>query len=175
MNKDSRFVIGGSVAVSAAAFVFLVWLIYIKQQPDIHWQALSYLPAVNSFLNACSATALVAGIMAIKRGRQALHKVLMVSALVFSTVFLITYIVYHALHGDTPFHGQGPIRWIYFFILSSHILLTIGGLPLILSTFGMALFENFPLHKKLARWTFPIWLYVSVTGVLIYFLLKMFG
>ena len=65
MNKDSRFVIGGSVAVSAAAFVFLVWLIYIKQQPDIHWQALSYLPAVNSLLNACSATALVSGIIAI--------------------------------------------------------------------------------------------------------------
>jgi len=175
MTTHNRSVIGGSIAISVVAFAFLVWLIYLKQQPAVHSQALSFLPAVNSGLNACSAIALITGVWAIKRGREALHKLCMVAALAFSAVFLVTYIIYHAVHGDTVFMGEGSVRWIYFFVLISHILLTIGGLPLILSTFGMALLGNFPIHKKLARWTFPIWLYVSVTGVLIYFLLKFFG
>ena len=175
MKSESKWIVRGSIGISGVAFLFLTWLIYIKQQPAQHTQALSFLPAVNSFLNACSATALCFGIMAIKRGRQLLHKALMLSALIFSALFLITYIIYHATHGDTPFMGDGVIRWVYFFILSTHIILTIGGLPLILSTVGLGLLGNFTLHKKLARWTFPIWLYISVTGVLIYFMLRFFN
>jgi len=100
---------------------------------------------------------------------------LMVSALVSSALFLITYVVYHNAHGDTPFQGAGLIRPIYFFILISHILLTTVALPLILVTFFFALTSKFDAHMKIARITLPAWLYVSVTGVLIFFLLKIFS
>ena len=99
----------------------------------------------------------------------------MVAALVSSALFLITYVIYHNAHGDTPFQGAGFIRLIYFFILSSHILLTTVALPLILVTFFFALTSKFDAHRKIARITLPAWLYVSVTGVMIFFLLKIFS
>ncbi len=175
MADKNRIVTVSSIGVSVLAFLFLVWLIYLKQSPATHQIEVGFLPAVNSGLNALSAIALIAGVVAIKNKKEALHKVLMVAALAFSALFLITYIIYHSIHGDTVFMGQGLIRSIYFFVLISHILLTVVALPLILATVGMAIIDNRATHKTLARWTFPLWLYVSVTGVLIYFLLKIFG
>lgn len=174
MNKE-KLIVRISTLVSVFAFCFLTWLIYIKQEPVGHSEAFSFLPALNSIFNTCSAISLALGIYAIKQGRKVLHKALMATALVFSTLFLVSYVVYHSVHGDTQFLAQGIIRPIYFFVLISHILLTIGALPLILSTVGMALMGNFTLHKKLGRWTYPIWLYISVTGVLIYFMLRFFN
>ena len=100
-----------------------------------------------------------------------MHMVFMICAFVFSGLFLVSYIIYHYFHGDTPFPGSGAIRPIYFSILISHVLLSIIALPLILITFLFSLKGQFAVHKKVARVTFPIWMYVSVTGVIIYFML----
>jgi putative membrane protein len=113
------------------------------------------------------------GIAAIKQKEKTRHMILMTSAFIASTLFLITYVIYHSLHGDTHYLGQGVMKFIYFFTLISHIVLTIGALPLILTTFFLSLTERFTLHKKIGRITYPLWLYVSVTGVLIYVLQKL--
>jgi len=155
--------------VSAVAFAFLVWLIYFS--PPL-WQAspqlLAKMPAFNCVLNACSALALIAGLRAILKKNKTLHQRWMVTAFLFSTVFLVAYLVYHSAHGDTPFLGTGWLRTLYFFVLISHIGCTIVGLPLILTTFFFAWRKRFATHKKIARVTFPLWLYISVTGVLVY-------
>ena len=96
----------------------------------------------------------------------------MVSAFAASAVFLVGYVLYHYAHGDTQYQGQGTIRIVYFSVLISHVLLSIVMLPMILTTFFLATRERFAAHKRLARWTLPIWLYVSVSGVLIYFMLR---
>jgi putative membrane protein len=96
----------------------------------------------------------------------------MVSAFAASTVFLVGYVLYHYAHGDTAYQGEGTVRIVYFTILITHVLLSIVMLPMILTTFYLAARERFSTHKKLARWTLPIWLYVSVTGVIIYFMLR---
>ncbi|NDC82665.1 DUF420 domain-containing protein [bacterium] len=157
-----------SAVVSGAAFVFLVWLIYIKQTPVVHSKSVDQLPLVNSVLNACSAIALAVGFKAIRAKNRSLHQLAMMTAFIFSTLFLITYVIYHSVHGDTHFLGVGVIRWIYFGVLGSHVMCTIIGLPLILTTFGMAVLKRFESHKKVARWTFPIWMYISITGVLVF-------
>lgn len=118
---------------------------------------------------------MIAGYVAIKKRRLNIHKTFMVAAFASSALFLIAYVIYHNAHGDTPFQGTGFIRPIYFFILISHILLTTLALPAILVTLFFALTSRFDAHKKIARITLPAWLYVSVTGVMIFFLLKMFS
>jgi uncharacterized membrane protein YozB (DUF420 family) len=117
------------------------------------------------------AFALVAGFVFIRTKRIKAHRTAMFVAFVFSTLFLVSYITNHALHGDMRFHGQGLIRPVYFDLLISHIGLSVLALPLILITFFLSLSGRFPAHRRLARWTFPIWLYVSVTGVAVYAML----
>jgi putative membrane protein len=174
--SGNRAVFYWSLLISGIAIGFLVWLIYIKDTPDASVAAgESVLPAVNAALNSLSTCFLVAGFAAIRKGRIEIHRRLMISAFVSSTLFLITYIIYHNTHGDTPFQGTGIIRPVYFFILISHILLTTVALPMILTTFFFALSGRFAAHKRIARFTFPAWLYVSVTGVMIFFLLKTFS
>jgi putative membrane protein len=133
---------------------------------------LSFMPAVNAALNATSATLLLLGLAAIRSGRRHVHKRLMVSAFAASAVFLAGYVGYHYAHGDTPYQGEGAVRVLYFTVLITHVVLSIVMLPMILTTFYLAARERFVAHKKLARWTLPIWLYVSVTGVAIYFMLR---
>ncbi len=164
-----------SFLVSGFAISFLVWLIYIKDAPENLSSGESVLPAVNAALNALSACCLVAGFTAIRKARVQTHRRFMIAAFLSSTLFLITYIIYHNAHGDTPFQGRGIVRPVYFFILISHILLTTIALPMILTTFFLALKGRFAAHKRIARFTFPAWLYVSVTGVMIFFLLKTFS
>ncbi|MGE4170362.1 MAG: DUF420 domain-containing protein [Candidatus Margulisiibacteriota bacterium] len=161
--------------ISFAAFLFLLWLIYLKPPTTLALPGVQYLPLLNCVLNACSAIALVFGILAIKAGNTKSHPRWMLGAFGFSSLFLLSYVIYHAVHGDTHFLGTGLIRPIYFFVLISHIVLTVGALPMILTTFFLGLSGRFPLHKKLARYTFPLWLYVSVTGVLIYVINKGWG
>jgi len=164
-------VVAAIVSVSAAASLFLCWLVYCHEPTDAAGTRLVFLPALNALLNALSAIALVAGFRHIRKGRIAPHRAAMFTAFAFSSVFLVTYIVNHALHGDMRFHGHGPIRPAYFTLLISHIGLSVIALPMILITFFLSLSGRFPAHRRLARFTFPIWLYVSVTGVIVYSLL----
>jgi putative membrane protein len=174
-SVGQRTVLVWSILISAFVIGFLLWLIYLKETPDQMAASTSVLPAVNATLNALSACSLVAGFVFIKRGQVHIHRGLMLGALFFSALFLISYIAYHSTHGDTPFRGTGVIRPIYFFILISHILLTIIALPVILTTLFFALTGRFAAHRRIARITFPAWLYVSVTGVVIFFMLRAFS
>ncbi|MCC6763205.1 MAG: DUF420 domain-containing protein [Deltaproteobacteria bacterium] len=158
--------------LSATITGFLVWLIYLKttRAPAPPW--IDLLPAANAFFNSCSALALFTGWRSIRRGRRAAHKRAMLAAVAFSTLFLASYVVYHAFHGDTRFPGQGWIRPVYFFVLVSHIGLSVVALPMILSTLFWAATGRFDRHRGVARLTFPVWLYVSVTGVVVFALLR---
>jgi uncharacterized membrane protein YozB (DUF420 family) len=132
---------------------------------------LSSLPALNASLNATSALLLLAGYLFIRRKKVTAHKIVMVSAFAVSTLFLACYLYYHYHHGSTPFPGEGWVRPVYFTILVSHVLLAAAILPLALITLSRAWKGEFARHRRIARWTLPLWLYVSVTGVVIYWLL----
>ncbi len=132
---------------------------------------LADLPALNATLNATSAIFLTAGYVFIRRGRVTPHKRCMLSALTASTLFLISYVIYHANTGSRPFPGIGPVRYVYFSILITHVALAATILPLALITATRGLRAQYDRHVKIARWTLPLWLYVSVTGVVIYLML----
>lgn len=132
---------------------------------------LSSLPAVNALLNGTSTLLLLTGYFFIRRKRIAAHKTAMLSAFVLSSLFLASYLYYHYHHGSTLFPGQGWIRPFYFTLLISHIVLAATILPLALITLARAWKGDFARHRRIARWTLPLWLYVSVTGVVIYWLL----
>lgn len=129
------------------------------------------LPAVNATLNAIAATLLVIGYVLIRRGRIARHRQVMLAAFATSALFLVSYLVYHANVGSRPFPGTGPIRTIYFVILITHVVLAAAILPMALLTLGYGLRGRYARHVPIARWTLPIWLYVSVTGVIVYLML----
>ena len=131
------------------------------------------LPALNATLNGIAAVLLVTGYVLIRRGRQAAHKRAMLGALSTSALFLVSYVIYHLNAGSVPYQGQGVLRVVYFVILVTHIILAAAVLPLALVTAarGLAARGDFTRHVRIARWTLPIWLYVSVTGVVIYLML----
>ena len=129
------------------------------------------LPAVNATLNSIAATLLAAGYVCIRRGRVDAHRRCMLAAFATSTLFLISYLAYHAQVGSRPFAGQGPVRVVYFTVLVSHIILAAAILPLAIVTLRRGLRRDDARHVALARWTLPIWLYVSVTGVVVYWML----
>ena len=131
----------------------------------------SILPSINAVLNFSAAVLLAAGYYFIKRRNIAAHKAAMIAALGVSAVFLVCYVVYHASAGSVAFTGQGWIRPIYFAILVSHILLAVTILPMALRTAFLGLKVRYPEHVRIARWTFPLWMYVSVTGVVVYWML----
>jgi uncharacterized membrane protein YozB (DUF420 family) len=129
------------------------------------------LPLLNAILNGVSACLLSSGYVAIRRQHIALHKACMLSACIFSVLFLTSYVIYHFHIGSRPFPGQGVIRAVYFAILIPHTILAIVIVPMVLLTLYRALTSQWPRHRRLARWTLPLWLYVSVTGVIIYLML----
>jgi putative membrane protein len=133
--------------------------------------SISYLPHLNACLNGTSAVLLCAGYSFIRSGRIAAHRACQVSALVVSTLFLASYLTYHFYHGTTRFQGTGVARPIYFTILTSHTILAIAIVPLIAITFYRALRLDFARHRRIARITLPLWLYVSITGVIVYLML----
>ena len=128
-------------------------------------------PALNALLNGIAGVLLVAGYVAIKGGRREVHKRFMISAVCVSAAFLISYVIYHSTSLHTPYEKHDWTRPVYFAILVSHILLAVVNLPMVLRTLWMAKKQDWQRHKKWARWTFPIWLYVSVTGVVVYWML----
>lgn len=157
--------------VSAIAVSALVYILYLHQ-PAGDTGALAFMPAVNAAFNTLSAALIVSGFTAIKNKRPMLHRALMLSALASSACFLVGYIVYHYVHGDTHYPEGAPLRGLYLAILASHVLLSIVALPLVLATAWLGITNGHPRHRKVARYTFPIWLYVSVTGVVVFVMLR---
>jgi uncharacterized membrane protein YozB (DUF420 family) len=129
------------------------------------------LPTVNATLNGVSGIFLLTGYVLIRRHRIEAHRNAMLSAFASSSLFLISYLVYHANVGSRPFAGHGAIRYVYFAILISHVILAAAILPMAISTLSRGLRGNYPAHKRIAKWTFPTWMYVSVTGVIVYLML----
>ena len=172
---NPRNALGVILGVSVVAILFLVWLIYFKAPATAEMAWVSNLSALNAALNSLSTVFLLLGFREIKARNFAKHMRFMISAFVTSALFLVSYIVYHHFVGDTPFTGQGVVRPIYFFTLVTHIVLSIFVVPLVLSSFLFAFSGKFSIHRKVSKWTFPIWLYVSVTGVMVFFMLKIFG
>ena len=132
---------------------------------------ISDLPALNATLNGTAALLLAAGYVLIRTGRQEAHKRCMLGALTASVLFLLSYVIYHANTGSRPFPGTGPVRIVYFTILITHVVLAVTIVPLALITANRGLRAQFDRHVRIARWTLPLWLYVSVTGVVIYLML----
>jgi putative membrane protein len=160
--------IGG---LSLAVVLLVAWLL-LGHTPGRGGRAdVGALPALNAFLNGASAVLLTTGWLAIRRRRIAVHRACMLGAFCVSALFLVSYVTYHALAGSRAFAGQGWIRAVYFAILISHIVLAAGMVPFVLTTLYRALGADFRRHVHLARLTLPVWLYVSVTGVIVYWML----
>lgn len=156
---------------SGLVTAFLFWLIYVHAPSSSQSASFQFLPALEGVLNGSCAAALLAGFYFIRRGRITAHRNSMITAFALSVLFLICYVAHHALHGDMRFAGAGTIRTVYLAILVSHILLSMVALPLVLITFFFALSKRFRQHRAIARFTLPVWLYVSVSGVVVYALL----
>jgi putative membrane protein len=159
------------IAVSAAAVCFLLWLLYLHHPLDASAAHFRFLPSLNALLNGLCTIALLTGFYFIRRRNIPAHRLSMMIAFVFSSLFLISYITNHALHGETHFPGFGTVRTVYLSILISHIGLSVIALPMVLTTFFFSLSGRIRQHRKIARVTLPIWLYVSVTGVVVYAML----
>ena len=172
-RSNTRPAIAAILAVSAAATLFLFWLIYEHPAADTSSVKLPFLPALNALLNGLSATALLVGYTFIRARKIAAHRASMITAFIFSTLFLVSYILHHYLHGDVRYPVHAAYRSIYLPLLASHIVLATVALPLVLITFFLSLSGRFPQHRKVARWTFPLWFYVSVTGVITYVMLRL--
>lgn len=176
MNEQNRSAYLIISVLSLVVFAFLTWLIYLREPNPDYPAWVTALPSVNAMLNGITAILLGWGFyeIKVKKDKQT-HKKIMITATVTSGLFLVSYIVYHQYHGDTKFLAQGWVRPVYFFILISHIVLSIPLVPLVFTTLWHAKSEQWEKHKKFAKWTFPIWQYVSVTGVLIFVFLKLFN
>ncbi len=168
------FYIWNALATTSVV-TFLVWLLFLREGNPERSAAVALLPGLNASLNTICACLLVAAFRAIKNGHEKLHRNLMITAFCVSALFLLSYVYYHSIQGDTKFLGQGWVRPVYFVILISHILLSIGMLPLIFSSLFFGLTDKRKQHRRVARVTLPVWLYVSVTGVLIFFLLTYYS
>jgi len=158
--------------LSVAALAILFYVLVVRRGGPGLGLDLRFMPAVNAGLNALSAAFLTAGYVAIRNRSATLHKYCMASAFTSSSLFLVGYLAYHYVHGDTKFQGTGALRAVYLLILASHVLLSMTIVPLALTSLYFALKQSFQRHARVARVTLPIWLYVSVTGVLIFFMLR---
>lgn len=157
--------------ISLTVFALIAWLTYIRNPGIVPTWAYS-LPACNAIFNFSGLICLGVGFVAIHRGRREIHQRFMLASLAFAVAFLLSYTAYHLFAGDTHFLGQGWIRTLYFSILISHIFLSAIVFPLALFVVFFSLTSRFEKHKKLARIVFPLWVYVCVTGVLVYFFLR---
>ena len=168
-QRFSKFIVVVSILIPV--FVALLFGVKLKDF-GYNVEPLSFLPPIYATINGVTAIVLVAGVLAIKNGNRVLHERLMTTAIVLSVAFLVMYVAYHMTSESTKFGGEGSIRMVYFFILISHIVLSIAVIPLVLITYVRALAERFDRHKKIAKITFPIWLYVAVTGVVVYLMIS---
>lgn len=135
-------------------------------------EPLTFLPPIYATINGCTAIVLITAVLMIKKGNRIAHERLMKLAIALSVCFLLLYIGYHMTSESTVFGGEGVVKWVYYFILISHIVLSIAVIPLVLITYVKALSQRFDKHKKIAKITFPLWLYVAITGVLVYLMIS---
>mgnify|MGYP001207412845 FL=1 len=192
MNKDSKFyniliwIISVLVPIVVALLLFVKWeydklifnlripnsdpLVLLENLPIA--KPLTFLPPIYATINGITALLLVAAVYFIKNGKRRIHENLMKTCIGLSLLFLIMYIAYHITSDPTPYGGSGFIAFMYFFILITHILLSIIVIPLVLVTYLRAFKSDFVSHKKIARITFPVWLYVAVTGVVVYLMIS---
>lgn len=160
------------IAVIALVLPLVVALLYYMPKSGEAGEMVRAIPFFNAIVNGCTFLLISAGIVAIKTGKQTLHRYFMMSAMVMSVIFLLGYVAYHAQVESTPFGGEGIIRTIYFAILISHIVLAAIIAPLVLVTVYRAVSGDLEKHKKMARITYPIWLYVSITGIIVYLMIS---
>jgi putative membrane protein len=158
--------------VVSLAIPVVVAILYLMPKSNSLARSLDVLPAVNATLNAITSLFLISGYIFIRRKNKSKHMGSMYAALLLSVLFLISYVAYHATHENTTYGGEGWIRGVYYFILITHIILAAVIVPLVLITFVRALNERFDKHKKIARITLPLWLYVTITGVIVYFMIS---
>jgi|TARA_Y100000996_G_scaffold355443_1_gene295983 putative membrane protein len=163
--KYKKWIILVSVAIPVA-----VAILFGIRIPNV--EPLSFLPPIYASINALTAVILIWAYIAIKQKKIIIHERLMSISIALSVVFLLMYVAYHMTSDPTPFGGKGIIKGIYFFILISHILLSIGIIPMVLVTYVRAISKLFEDHKKIARITFPIWLYIAITGVIVYLMIS---
>lgn len=164
-KKYKGWIIALSIAIPVA-----VAILFTVKIPGV--ERLGFLPPIYATTNALTAIILVAAVVQIKKGNRKTHERLMKIAIVLSALFLVMYVVYHMTSDSTPFKGEGWIKGVYYFILISHILLSIAVIPFVLITYVKALSERFDKHKKIAKITFPLWLYVAVSGVIVYLMIS---
>jgi putative membrane protein len=162
----ATILISGIVAI--VVFLLLYLPIFNPEKPEKHFYIL---PHLNGALNTLTTILLLTALVAIKRGKMFLHRNLMLTAFTFSLLFLISYIIYHASVPETPFGGKGMIRYLYYFILVSHILTSMIALPFVLTALYFGIRTQFHLHKRVVRWAYPMWLYVAISGVATYLFL----
>lgn len=170
----ARAVVGIMIA-SGVVLIFLFWLLYFREGAEVVPAWVYQLPAVNAFFNSVATAFLVMAFVQIKKRNFEAHMKYNLAAFVASALFLISYVLYHNFIGHTSFPGEGWIRPVYFTILISHIILSVAVVPLILSSFFFAFAGKFSTHRKISKFTFPIWMYVSVTGVVIFFILNAYA
>ena len=171
MKKDNQALV--LIIIVSIVLPAIVGILFFADGIVTHDSGWVYsLPHINAFINSTSAILLVAGRYQIKRGRKEVHQRLMITALAVGVIFLVNYVIYHASVPSTSYGGVGALRYIYFFLLITHILTAIGTVPFVLLAFFHALRKNFTKHKKVVKYAFPLWLYVAVTGVLVYLLIR---
>ena len=152
------------------AIPVVVAILFLIKIPNV--EPLTFLPPVYAFINAITAVFLTIAYIAIKRKKIILHERLMKISIALSVIFLVMYVAYHMTSDPTPYGGEGIIRSVYYFILISHVILSIGIIPLVLVTYVRAISKLFADHKEIARYTFPIWMYIAVTGVIVYLMIS---
>ena len=166
MTKKNKY--GIWIKIISAVIPLVVAILF---RVKIDYDLPIFLPPIYATINAITALLLVFALIAIKRKKIALHQRLMQSCIVLSLLFLVMYIAYHMTTDPTPFLGEGSVKTLYFFILISHIVLSVALIPLVLISYVRAFQKEFPEHKKISKITFPIWLYVAVTGVIVYIMI----
>ena len=159
------------ILFSVVVFVAVTALSRIKVEVDLGFD-LHLFAKANAIINGCVAVVLIAALIAVKNKKYLVHKRMMITAMILSIIFLVSYICHHLFTGETKFGGEGNIRYVYYFILGTHIILAAIILPFILFTAYRSMVGEYARHKKLARITWPIWFYVAVTGVVVYFMIS---
>lgn len=166
--REKRF--NRVITVVSILVPVVVAMLFRVKLPNV--EPLTFLPPIYATINGITALLLILAVWAIKQGKRKLHQNIMTTCIVLSGIFLLMYIAYHMTSESTPFGGEGNIKYVYYFILISHIILSILIIPLVLKTYARAYLGKFEAHRKLAKITFPIWLYVAVTGVVVYVMIS---
>ncbi|TXN37057.1 DUF420 domain-containing protein [Flagellimonas hymeniacidonis] len=167
-QREKRF--NRWIAIISIAIPIVVALLFGYKIPNA--KPLSFLPPIYASINGLTAVLLIFAVLAIKNGKKGLHQKLMTTCIALSALFLIMYVAYHMTSESTRYGGEGVVQYFYYFILITHIVLSIAVIPLVLRTYAKAYLNDFVAHRKWAKYTFPIWLYVAITGVIVYVMIS---